>query len=80
MIKSELSSKNKIGALKYGNWELTRGYDFKYFRLESIFRGKFLDKNISLNNIQKIIYYSLRIIEIKNIRELLKMVQLKLKI
>jgi hypothetical protein len=80
MIKSELSPKNKIGALKYGNWELTRGYDFKYFRLESLFRGKFLDKNISLNNIQKIIYYSLRIIEIKNIRELLKMAQRKLKI
>ena len=80
MIKSDISPKDKIGAIKYGNWDLTRGYDFKYFKLESLFKGKFLDKEISLNNMQKIVYYFLQFLEAKNFSELLKMVQRKAKI
>jgi hypothetical protein len=80
MIKSDISPKDKIGAIKYGNWDLTRGYDFKYFKPESLFKGKFLEKEISLNYMQKIFYSLLRILEVKNFSELLKMVQRKAKI
>ena len=80
MIKNELVPKDRVGALKYGNWEKERGIDFKYVKLESLFKGKFLNKYIKMNTFQKIIYYWLRIFEIKDFKELYQIIIKKLRI
>ena len=70
LIKADLRPKEKLSAIKYGYWELARGTDFKYYKPETLFRGKFLNEYISLNKFQKIIYYFLRILELKNLKAL----------
>ena len=46
LIKSKLIPKDKLGAIKYGYWALTRGIEFEKFRPTGIRSGYFLGKKI----------------------------------
>lgn len=78
MLKSDLLPKGKLGAFKYGFWASTRGTEFKHYKAETLFSGKFLNEYINMNNFQKVIYYFLKIIEVRNLKELLKALLRKL--
>lgn len=75
MIKGDLIPKDRIEALKYGNWEKERGNNFEFVKLESLFKGKFLNKEIKMNTFQTVIYYCLRMLEIKDIKELIRLIR-----
>jgi hypothetical protein len=50
LIRTELVPKNKIGALKYGLWELSNGTEFKYFKQTGLTSGTFLGKTVKYSN------------------------------
>lgn len=43
LLNTDITPKEKTGALKYGYWELSKGIDFKYFKPDGLFSGKFLN-------------------------------------
>ena len=46
LIKSDLSSKNREGALKYAYWEQRKGIPYKFYRAISVTQGTFLGKTL----------------------------------
>lgn len=46
LITSNLEPKQKSNALPFGYWSATYGRDFKHFKAEDLFVGRFLNKNI----------------------------------
>lgn len=60
-VKSDLLAKNNLGAIKYGYYHSVKGFPYKYFKADSLFRGKFkgvyvMDANSTLNTIIKKLY------------------------
>ncbi len=72
LIKMDLNAKDRFGSIKYGYWELTRGIEFKYYKPETIFKGQFLNEDISLKSYQKMFFYLERSFEFKSLNALLK--------
>ena len=76
MINKDLVPKDKIGALKYGYWFLTRGVHFNFFTPTSLSSGLFLGKEIKPSIIvifKSILLYLFNIRSFEKLLELFKM-------
>ena len=54
IANEKLLPKSKNEALLYGNWELSRGYKYKYFHQTGLFSGTFNGRKINLSRIHKL--------------------------
>lgn len=72
MLNSELEPKDKLGAIKYGYWELTRGKHYKYFNQENIYEGKFLNTRINNSKFKYYFYMFFKIWTLKDMNRIMK--------
>jgi hypothetical protein len=64
MIDADLLPKSKLGSIKYGFWQQKAGIKYEYYKPETLFSGKFLNKEIKLSFVQLfkmlfMVYYDL---------------------
>ncbi len=70
LIRKDLAPKNKTGALKYGFWSHSRGFDFKYFAHTGLTSGLFHGQQVQYSRsgyIKALFYYLLSPKAMKNL-------------
>jgi len=79
LIKTTISPKFQLGALKYGYWEAVHGYAFKYFQPVGFFGGEFMGKwvgydqpMLTVNRIKKVLNYKFLGVIFKASKRLIK--------
>ena len=65
-IEKKLQPKDRTAALKYGNWEKTRGELFEHYKPKDLFSGEFMGQEIKpkLNRREKVLYKLFRRVEV----------------
>jgi hypothetical protein len=78
LIRTDLMPKPKIGALKYGFWELSKGIDFKFFKQTGLASGQFLGKEVNFTTgsfIKSVFAYIISIRSIYDVKQFYKIVK-----
>jgi len=70
LIQKELAPKPQIEAIKYGYWELQKGYFYKYFNQTGLQSGYFKGKKVQASFIKKIFAVLTLFLKAKNVKEI----------